>query len=205
MNSVQNILLDELSSRQVIAELKARYCRAVDRCDLTLLKSVFWNDATVQYGIFEGPASQFAELTVATLRQGCQSTMHMISNSIVELDGSEARSETYAVAYHSLPSADSIGELRFDPAMIESFRSQNATAPAGRCTFVVGARYLDGFARRKGHWRIAHRAYVWDWCDIGPANLLFEASASDTRLLIGRRDPSDHSYRTLGTRAAGVR
>jgi len=198
------MLLDELASRQAIAELTARYCRGVDRCDAMLLKSVFWNDATVQYGIFAGPAWQFAELTVATVQQGCQATMHAVSNSIVELDGNEARSETYAVAYHSLHSVDSIGELRFDPAMSDSFASQSAALPAGRCSFVVGARYLDRFARREGQWRIAHRAYVWDWCEIGPANLLFNAAGSGTRLLVGQRDPADPSYKVLGT-AIGVR
>jgi hypothetical protein len=193
---------DELSARIEIAELKARYCRGIDRCDLALLESVFWPDATVRYGVFDGPALEFARLTVATVREGCQATMHVIANALTELAGDEATSETYVLAYHSIASIESLGDLRFDAAVSQALRDQGATATAGRLSFVVGARYLDRCARRDGRWRISERAYVWDWCQLGPPNLLFDASTANSRLPTGRRDPSDLSYSILGPPAA---
>ena len=196
------MLTDELSARIEIAELKARYCRGIDRCDLALLESVFWPDATVRYGVFDGSALEFARLTVATVREGCQATMHMIANTLTEIAGDEATSETYVVAYHSMASIESLGDLRFDAAVSQALLDQGPTAVDGRLSFVVGARYLDRCARRDGRWRIAERAYVWDWCQLGPPNLLFDASTAGSRLPTGRRDANDLSYSILCMPAA---
>ena len=54
------MLTDEIAARHQIADLKARYCRGIDRCDLAMLESAFWPEATVSYGIFDGPALEFA-------------------------------------------------------------------------------------------------------------------------------------------------
>ena len=189
---------DEVASRLEIADLKARYCRGIDRCDLALLESVFWGDATVQYGTFDGPALEFARLTIASVRGGCQATLHVIANTLVDVSGDAAQSETYVIAYHSMASAGLIGDLRFDPAMYPSLRSgEGAGASSERCSFVVGARYLDLCSCHDTRWRIAHRTYVWDWCQMGPANLLFDAASTRSRLPTGRRDADDPSYSVL--------
>jgi hypothetical protein len=187
--------LQELRDRVAIADLALRYCRGVDRCDLVLLSSAFWEDAQAHYGIYDGRALEFAELTVRTVRESCQATMHLIGNQTLELHGEEAAGETYVVAYHSLKSLAGIGALLNDPALTAPPASTNP------CSFVVGGRYLDRYRCRNGEWRIQERSYVWDWCEEGPPNLMFHAGESTTSLPIGRRSRSDPSYAFLGSKA----
>jgi hypothetical protein len=188
--------VQELCDRVAIADLTLRYCRGVDRCDLALLSSVFWDDAQAHYGIYDGRALEFAQLTVRTVRESCQATMHLIANQTLELHGEQGGGETYVVAYHSIRSLASIGALLTDPALAAS--SAQGTAP---CSFTVGGRYLDRFTRRNYEWRIQERSYVWDWCEQGPPNLMFHAGESTTTLPIGRRSRSDPSYAFLGLKA----
>ena len=191
--------LDELAARQAMADLRARYCRGVDRCDAALMRSVFWHDAVAHYGIYNGSAVDFAELTVKTVREACQATMHLIANVTLDLQDDWATGETYVVAYHSVKSIECIGALLEDAALSE-FRD-SLMAEIGPCSFVVGSRYLDRFTRRNGEWRIQERSYVWDWCEKGPANLMFRALNSGTQLRIGRRDMADASYAFLPSAA----
>jgi hypothetical protein len=193
--------VQELCDRVAIADLTLRYCRGVDRCDLALLSSVFWDDAQAHYGIYDGRALEFAELTVRTVRESCQATMHLIANQTLELHGEQGAGETYVVAYHSIESLASIGALLKDPALTAP-APQGAAPPgsAAPCSFVVGGRYLDRFTRRNYEWRIQERSYVWDWCEQGPPNLMFHAGESTTSLPIGRRSRSDPSYAFLGLR-----
>jgi len=185
----------EFSDRLAISDLTTRYCRGVDRCDLELLRSVFWDDARAHYGIFDGGALEFAEMTVRTVREACQATMHFLGNATLELTSLHAAGETYCVAYHSIRSIESIGGLLNDPALGgEAQMRRLAVNEGGPCSFVVGGRYLDRFVRRNREWRILERSYVWDWCECGPPNLMFHASGSATQLLVGRRDRSDTSY-----------
>jgi hypothetical protein len=184
--------LHELVDRQAMADLRVRYCRGVDRCDVALMRSVFWPDAVAHYGIYNGSAVDFAELTVKTVREACQATMHLIANVTVNLQDDWAAGETYVVAYHSIKSIESIGQLLEDAALSE-FRHSLMTE-SGPCSFVVGSRYLDRFTRRNGEWRIQERSYVWDWCEKGPANLMFHALNSGTQLRVGQRDIADASY-----------
>jgi hypothetical protein len=121
--------------------------------------------------------------------------MHLIANASVELQAERAVGETYVVAYHSIKSIRSIGVLLDDPALAP-FKSE-LIAQEMPCSLVVGGRYLDRFERRDGEWRIKERAYVWDWCEQGPPNLLFRAINSGTHLLVGSRDGSDESYTFL--------
>src|ERR1700683_510483 len=194
--------VQELCDRVAIADLTLRYCRGVDRCDLALLSSVFWDDAQAHYGIDDGRAQDFADLTVRTVRESCQATMHLIANQTLELHGEQGAGETYCVAYHSIKSLASIGALLNDPALgAPSAQSAAPLAGGAPCSFTVGGRYLDRFTRRNYEWRIQERSYVWDWCEQGPPNLMFHAGESTTSLPIGRRTRSDPSYAFLGLKA----
>ena len=62
----------------------------------------FWDDAQAHYGIYDGRALEFAELTVRTVRESCQATMHLIANQTLELHGEQGGGETMCVAYHSI-------------------------------------------------------------------------------------------------------
>ena len=133
-----NAGLADLVSRQAIAQTLAVHSRGVDRADASLLGSAYHADATVDYGFFAGPASGMVAI-LATAQKGQPVTLHRTCNLWIAVNGEEARSESYVIAY------------------MEQATEQG---PVQR---LVGGRYLDRHARLGGEWRIAHRLYVMDW------------------------------------------
>ena len=128
----------ELIARQEIHDVLVRYCRAVDRGDLDLLRSVYHPDATDDHGIFSGNAYEFAEWLLAQPGRDALVTQHHLTNVTVVLDGETSRAETYFVAVHRRPGP---------PVTVGQF----------------GGRYADTLTRRDGVWRIARRVVVHDW------------------------------------------
>jgi len=139
--------LIETADRLAIADVLARYCRGIDRCDAAELADVFTADAVLDYGSGGAPIAE----TIAGLMQGLGAmrlTSHAISNTICRIAGSHAKAETYCLATHILPGPDG--------AEIE---------------LVVGGRYLDTLVKDNGIWRIAERLYVMDWNRTQPATM----------------------------------
>lgn len=130
--------LRDTIAKQKIAEVLTRYCRGIDRCHLESLLSVFWPDATADYGSGAQNAQDWSRITVAALK-GMLRTQHSIGNLLIEVEGDRAKAETYCHAFHELPGENGPGEM------------------------IVGGRYLDRLERRDGVWRIAQRIYVMDW------------------------------------------
>lgn len=133
---VTDVLVDELVIRRVLTA----YCRAVDRLDLDLARSVFHPGATVDYvDVFAGSAIDLiafcfeAHLTY-------QTHSHQLSNVTVSFDGGTAASEAYVTA-----------TLRARPH-----------AEGNSVDTVVLGRYLDRWWRRGGRWAIVERTFVTD-------------------------------------------
>ncbi len=163
------ILWDHLQINQALAT----YCRAIDRCDNALLKTVYWPDAYEDHGIFRGKAWDFVDYIVPLLKS-MKGTAHRISNTLIDLQGDRASVETYCWAYHLLDGED-----------------------GRQSDLIVGGRYLDQFERRKDQWRIAERIWVLDWNQNQPASCQW-----DTGLYIEMRNrgghyPDDISYELL--------
>lgn len=116
-----------------------RYSRAIDRCDMELLKTVYWPDAIDDHAIFVGNPVEFAEFVTPILRDRTKATMHTLSNTTIELEGDVALTETYVRAYHHMEHNGKKDDV------------------------ILGGRYLDRFARRNGEWRVAERTFVLDW------------------------------------------
>ncbi|MBY0342564.1 MAG: nuclear transport factor 2 family protein [Sphingomonadales bacterium] len=128
----------ELADRLAIAETLALYCRGIDRCDPEQLTAAFTPDALIDYG--DG-ARLIAEV-VPGLMAGLGAmrlTQHNISNTVIRVEGAQAKAETNCVALHLIP------------------------APDGEVELVVGGRYLDRLEKREGRWLIAERLYIMDW------------------------------------------
>jgi hypothetical protein len=79
----------------------SRYCHGVDRCDLAILKSAFWPDATCNYSNQELDAMTWAENCVAGIGQ-MERTLHTNGNHWIQEDGDKATGDTYCLAYHLL-------------------------------------------------------------------------------------------------------
>ena len=68
--------LERLESRQVIHDVLMRYCRAVDRLDLELLRSCYHEDSWDDHGHYKGDGHAFAEFIVTSLAERAHHTTH---------------------------------------------------------------------------------------------------------------------------------
>jgi ketosteroid isomerase-like protein len=158
--------LRELLDKQQIREVLLRYCRAVDRRDEQLLRSVYHPDAIHEYGHHALRGPEFAGLVVQAIGR-FEATSHLLHNELVEIRGDVAFAESYVLACH---------------------RGQRDGAP---CDLTLALRYVDRLERREGRWRIAHRRTLHDWSREDP---VARAWPDAPDLLQGRRDRRDASY-----------
>jgi hypothetical protein len=171
LESEMRIALDRLAIQEVLA----RYIRAVDRCDVELLKSVFHPDATDSHsGIYEGGIEGFCDLAIGVLRE-FGPVAHYLSIPLIEVDGDAALSEAYIVAFHRITRNG------------ETFNS------------LAGARVLDRFERRNSSWRIAARRVVYDWNHDAPSSETWGKGAFGPVYSDSKKDRSDPLYEFLDT------
>jgi ketosteroid isomerase-like protein len=137
--------LVELLAKQEIRDTLYRYCRGIDRCDFELVRSCYHPDATDDHGDYKGGVDGFIAHCQENLAR-FERTMHFLGNILVEVDGTRARSEAYAIAHHHLRA--------------------RKTKPAR--DFLVWFRYVDDFEQREGEWRIAARVCAFEWSRIDP-------------------------------------
>jgi hypothetical protein len=167
----------ELADRSGIATNLARHGRGVDRNDRTLLLSAYHADATVAYGLYEGPAADFVDFLIAGMA-GEPVTLHRTSNMLVQIEAEQARSESYVIAYMRTPDGGA-GTQR-----------------------LIGGRYLDRHEKRDGRWRIAHRVYVLDWNINVPSREVAGMAAGAARGMQGAGDPSVGHFAGSGRKEA---
>jgi ketosteroid isomerase-like protein len=129
-----------LSDRAEILELRARYARALDEQDWDLLRTVFTEDACVDFGMgqpFEG---------IDSVVHACRSVMgsldhtqHFFGNHEIELDGDRAH-----------------GRLKFIGA---AFLKTDGGAP-NTC---LRGDYVDDYVRTEEGWRTSRRDLIISW------------------------------------------
>ena len=127
MDAVQALI-----DRAAIHDLIMRYARGVDRRDLELVASCFAADAAYDGSLGSGGI----DVVLAALRERMpryRTTMHFLTNPLIEVQGDRATCETYALVYHRLESEDDAED------------------------FIVGVRYIDEMARHSDGWRITSR------------------------------------------------
>jgi hypothetical protein len=125
------ILLD----RQAIYDAMMRYCRGVDRCDESLMGSIYHDGARA----FGTSAAEFVKHFIPDNRAATLFTVHSISNFTIEIDGDQAHSEAYFVTYAGRD--DDGGEV------VDAF-----------C-----GRYVDQWERRDRRWGVTVRDVVHEW------------------------------------------
>ncbi len=165
--------LDELLAKEAIRDVLLQYCRAMDRMDRELALSVWHDDGTCNYvDLFEGTAAGWVD-RVWKIHSKLFRHSHQITNSLIEIDGHRAVSETYVTAVLWRPPVEA-------PLEITS-----------------RGRYLDRWSFRQGRWAIDHRLYLNDLTRsiTIPAEgcaLVVEPVRRD------RRDPSYELFAELG-------
>ena len=130
--------IEDLKSRDVIRQQFVRYGRGQEWLDATLLQEVFWDDADVDFGFFEGKFKEYLPILME-IERAPETTFHLLSSVQIELDGDTAYAEAYGIA----------GGRGADKSNI------------------FGGRYITRFERRdvgRGkEWRMASVTYVLDW------------------------------------------
>jgi hypothetical protein len=184
--------LEEVEDRQKVYDVLARYCRALDRCDLELMKTVYWEDGIDDHGVFSGNAQEFAEFIIREIREWFELTMHAICNVMIELDGDTAYTESYLISYCQVKADRARIEGVFGPTYLQRFVGSNEPAPQD---FLYGGRYVDRLEKRHGTWRIAKRTVVMDWNRNEPSRDILDEGMFKALALRGTRDRTDAVYR----------
>ena len=134
---------EEVADRLAIHDLLRVYAWAIDLQDWDLLDTVFLPDAELDYssnpGGAKGPYPE-VKAWLATVMPYFPVTQHLMSNSLVELDGERATAKTMV---HNPQGA----RTRSGPPHI----------------FHVGARYDDELVRTAAGWKIAKRVETTIW------------------------------------------
>src|SRR3546814_686037 len=108
-------LLDELASRARISDMLLLYCRALDRCDVELMKSLYWEDAVDNHGVYNGGAAAFAEYIVGDTKQRFESTVPALGYMLLEVEGDVAPIERDLIANCELKGDRAQVADTFDP------------------------------------------------------------------------------------------
>jgi hypothetical protein len=95
---------------------------------------------------------------------------HNITNHFIKVNGDEAEGEAYLMGYHVIERED-----------------------GSRYGFLLGARYLDRYARRGGVWKFAHRRVAADWVKHFDAEDIADAPEIAGQVP-GSSDGTDTSY-----------
>ncbi len=157
----------ELELSAVLAKDAIRNCissvaQGEDRRNGDTLRSCYWSDATIDFGVFAGSFDDYLGWCVPGSPE-IPVTQHFLGQSNIQIDSdSKARAETYVMSYHRVKA----GEEERNTAM--------------------GARYLDHLEKRDGDWRISARIMIYDW------DLDWGIAADWSKGLMGMPFAADH-------------
>ncbi len=141
-NRNKDALLRQLADRQEITDLIYRYCRAVDRIDTGLGKSIFHDNATADYGDFFKGSGHGVIDAVCTSHRACAGHSHQVTNILFNLQGDLAGTEAY---HHA------VIRMQVDGSLMQ---------------VTVWGRYIDRWSRRAGRWGIDHRLVLRDFDEV---------------------------------------
>jgi hypothetical protein len=160
--------LQTVIDKSQLADLVLTYCRACDRRDFALVRTLYHDDAIDEHGyMFTGTPDEFVAWLPQAMSQ-FEATVHSVSNMLFAVDGDTAEGEIYTLAYHRTP------------------------APNAQ-EIIIGGRYIDTYQKRNGVWKFFRRALACDYVDVRAVDQAayqqFAAGAPP-----GRPDAGDPSY-----------
>ncbi len=158
-------VLQRLADKDAIWECVLRYTRGLDRLDIDLFRSAYWEDALTCHGTVNGSVDDFLDWWLP-LQEGREVGQHAVTNHWVEFDGADqANGETYFLA------------------SIKNLASTTVELLAGR--------YVDHFEKRGNEWRIKTRVLIFDWQATADASQMQQRLEAN---FTGSRDRNDPSY-----------
>ncbi|HEU0169750.1 MAG TPA: nuclear transport factor 2 family protein [Chloroflexota bacterium] len=127
--------LQELSDREEMREVLVRYAQSLDRRQFDELRRVFTPDAQATYGANTVDPGVDNIIDYVGGVANLVATTHFVGETSFRIDGDQAETENYAVAY--LVDAEKVR--------------------------VRGLRYRDHWVRTPDGWRIHKRVHTPDW------------------------------------------
>lgn len=174
MNPEIEKALVELLDKDAIRDCIHRYCRAVDRADANLLRTIYWPEAKERHGPFDGSAENYIEFFMNFV--GTQQMMqHSVGTVTIELKGGKAKVESYFFSHQRCLNAHGV--------LADIF---------------MGGRYLDKMEKRGREWRTADRLVMFDWMREMPDVYDFKTEIFGFQPKPGSIGPDDPVYTWLG-------
>ncbi len=162
--------LQALLDKESIRELVQLYCRAADRHDHELMRSLYHADAIDDHGsFFKGLAMDFID-RLPQIQAPMKILHHNVTTHNIELHGDTAEGETYIIAFHQVATDN------------------------GNIDLLIGGRYFDKYAKRDGKWKFSHRATVADWANLHEPSIVCLDNPMIEGSYIGKPGVADASY-----------
>jgi SnoaL-like protein len=171
--------VQEMLDEHQLSRLVHAYCRAVDRGDLELVRSLYHRDAVDSHGAFSGGSVDEFVAMLDAARPHLRSMQHHVTTVNFAVSGTVAEGEVYTIATHTL---------------ISGARDVDVT---------VGGRYLDKYEKRDGVWGFVERSIVTDWArvdDPSPVQFGHPLTRDTPRGTPDTDDPSHRFFSLLGSR-----
>lgn len=168
----------ELLVKQRLHEMEMAYCRALDRRDEVLLRSIFFDDAMVEHGqMYVGTIEKFARWAIQDFLPKYETTTHYVLNEWYRVDERRAEGEVHRISYH------------------------REGKDGGALTTLAAGRAFNRYECRNGVWKISFRTVVREWIAQNPLDEPPETSGFG--MVKSLPGPGDLSYSVLSLFARG--
>ncbi len=174
-------IIRKLFDREAIRNLVNLYCRAADRHDHDLMRSLYHEDAIDDHGsFFKGLAMDFIA-KLPEIQAPMKILHHNVTTHIIELDEDEAEGEVYILAFHQVADKDTSYDV------------------------LIGGRYFDRYSKRDGVWKFSERAVVADWATVKDPSIVNLDHPMIEGAHLGCPGPKDPSYGFFNGFSRGIR
>jgi ketosteroid isomerase-like protein len=130
--------VEALLDRAAIEDVLRRYARGIDRMDVEMAKSVYWEDSTDDHQAYIGSGKGLVDWA-NELHSGTLATwQHYMTQTYIDLEGDVAHTETYYVVVGRKKDSNEV--------------------------HMSGGRNIDRMEKRDGRWAIAARINTTEWC-----------------------------------------
>jgi hypothetical protein len=173
--------IQEILDKESIRDLVHIYCRAADRHDHELMRTLYHEDAHDDHGsFFKGKAMEFIDL-LPEIQKSMGILHHNVTTHNIHLKGNKAEGETYILAFHQVLTDDQ----QFD--------------------VLIGGRYFDEYEKRNGTWKFSSRAVDADWAYVNDPSKVNLSHQMIEGANIGTPNSQDPSYKYLKSFKRGQR
>ena len=173
--------IQEILDKESIRELVYTYCRAADRHDNELMRTLYHEDAYDDHGsFFKGKAMEFLDL-LPEIQKSMGILHHNVTTHNIKLSGTKAEGETYIIAFHQVLTEE------------------------GNYDVLIGGRYFDQYEKRNDVWKFSSRAVDADWVYVNDPSQVNLTHPMIEGADIGSPNKEDPSYQRLKLFKRGIR